>query len=176
MHKITTFIAAMAILITSLSAAVDSSRVASLGKEAPEIMAQRADSTLSLQSLRGKWVILSFWSATDAQSRLDQHRIAQLSSDPSDSTVSDRSNADSNVEVVCVNLDNNEGLTTQTIRLDNLDASTQWCVNNPADIKRLQQAYALDGSPSRTFVIDPEGRLHQADPTPAVLSSLLASR
>lgn len=78
MKKTMILIAAFAILFTSLSAAVDDRRVAAYGKEAPAVVVERNGARQALEALRGKWVVLSFWSTTDPVSRLTQNRIASI--------------------------------------------------------------------------------------------------
>ena len=55
-------IVSFVVMLFTLSASVDKGRYAQLGKDAPALVAVRDGSAASLQELRGKKVILSFWS------------------------------------------------------------------------------------------------------------------
>lgn len=186
-------IAAFAILFTSLSAAVDDRRTASFGKEAPAVVVERNGEPASLESLRGKWVVLSFWSTTDPVSRLAQNRIASIAKAAGDSTLLDgdkRNDAEiefhtparvyhlgnhTKAEVLSVNLDRSEPLMNEIVKLDNLLESSQTRITSLQEIKRLCQAFEMENG-LRTFIIDPEGHVAMADPSDETLSLLLASR
>lgn len=182
-------IAAFAILFTSLSAAVDDRRTASYGSEAPAVVVDRDGAPEALEALRGKWVVLSFWSSTDPESRLAQNRIASIANrsaekandGSNDAEIEFRTPAgvytlghDKKVEVLSVNMDRSRSLMTEIVKLDNLLESSQTRVNSVQEINRLRQAFAMDNG-LRTFVIDPDGNLAVADPTDAQLSQLLAN-
>lgn len=185
-------IAAFAILFTSLSAAVDDRRVAAYGKEAPAVVVERNGARQALEALRGKWVVLSFWSTTDPVSRLTQNRIASIvkSATGDDSNGNNGNDAEiefktpagvyslgnkTKVEVLSVNFDQSEPLMNEIISLDNLLESSQTRVKSKEEIKRLCDAFEMN-SGLRSFIIDPEGKLVMADPDEETLRKLLASR
>lgn len=185
-------IAAFAILFTSLSAAVDDRRVAAYGKEAPAVVVERDGSASALEALRGKWVVLSFWSTTDPVSRMTQNRIASIvkssacearpEGNGSDAEIEFRTPAgvysiskQTEVEILSVNFDRSEPLMKEIVKLDNLLESTQARVESQEEIKRLCSAFEMN-SGLRSFIIDPSGRLVMADPDEATLRMLLAAR
>lgn len=185
-------IAAFTILITSLSAAVDTRREAVFGQEAPTVIVQRQGTVQALESLRGKWVVLSFWSTTDPMSRLTQNRIASIvKSQPAMDTASEKSNdaeiefrtpagtyqidSRTEVEVLSVNFDRSEPLMNEIVKLDNLLESTQSRVVSPQDIRHLCEAFRMDNG-LRAFIINTQGEIVMADPDEDALRLLLASR
>lgn len=189
MKKTMILIAAFAILFTSLSAAVDDRRSASYGNEAPAVVVDRDGAPVALEALRGKWVVLSFWSSTDPESRLTQNRIASFANQSGELTGDNGNDAeiefrtpagvytlghDKKVEVLSVNVDRSEALMNEIVKLDNLLESSQTRVNSVQEINRLCQAFAMDNG-LRTFIIDPDGKLAVADPTDEQLSMLLSS-
>lgn len=189
MKKTMILIAAFAILFTSLSAAVDDRRIASYGKEAPAVIVNRQGTPKTLEALRGKWVVLSFWSSTDPESRLTQNRIASIANRAGEPTTDGSNDAEiefrtpagvyhlgteKKVEVLSVNLDRSESLMNGIVKLDNLLESSQTRVNSAQEVNRLRQAFEM-GNGLRTFIIDPEGKLAVADPTDAQLAQLFAS-
>lgn len=185
-------IAAFAMLITSISANVDDRREAAYGQEAPAVVVERDGHTEALEALKGKWVLLSFWSTTDAESRLTQNRIASIvNSTDSDKAVNGNGNdaeiefktpagvyslgKNNQVEVLSVNLDPSASLMNEVVDIDNLLESTQTRVTSKEEIRRLCNAYEMN-SGLRSFIIDPEGKVAMADPDEASLRMLLASR
>lgn len=185
-------IAAFAILFTTLSAAVDDRRVAVYGKEAPAVVVDRNGDAEALDGLRGKWVVLSFWSSTDPESRLTQNTIASIvNSDDSrytdgiagnDAEIEFKTPAgvyslgkNKQVEVLSVNFDRSQALMNEIVSIDNLLESSQTRVESKDEIKRLRDAFEMtDGL--RSFVIDPKGRIVMADPDEQTLRLLLTSR
>lgn len=188
MKKTMILIAGLVVLFTSVSAAVDDHRTARFGEETPAVVVEQQGSRISLDAYRGKWVVLSFWASTDPVSRMDQTRMVSMVSD--DSTACDKSGNDAEiefhtsagnytlgnntqVEVLSVNLDKSPEMMAETVRLDNLQGSTQSRVASAADAERICKAFAMEKG-LRTFVIDPEGRLVMADPDEASLRLLLS--
>lgn len=184
-------IAAFAMLITSLSAAVDDRRVAAYGEEAPAVVVEQQGTQKALDAFRGKWVVLSFWSSTDPISRLTQNRIASIVKSKADgANLQGRGNdaeiefrtpagvyslgKQTDVEILSVNLDRSELLMKEIVKLDNLLESTQSRVESKDEINRLREAFEMN-SGLRSFVIDPQGKLVMADPDESTLRKLLAS-
>ena len=156
-------IVSFALMLVSLSASVDKGRYAQIGKEAPTLVVERPDSAASLQGLRGKRVILSFWSAADAQSRLDQSRIAALARKAG--------SRHKGVEVLSVNFDRSERLMKEIVKKDRLDESSQFHVGNVDQAEAIRSAFQLQGG-LRTFILDAEGRIITADPTEEQLAAI----
>lgn len=192
MKKTMILIAAFAILFTSLSAAVDDRRVAAYGKEAPTVVVERDGTSMALDALRGKWVVLSFWSTTDPLSRLTQNRIASIVKSGNGHDANGASGNDTEtefktpagvyslsgqtkVEVLSVNFDRSETLMREIVSLDNLLESSQTRIQSHEEIKRLCDAFEMN-SGLRSFIIDPEGRLVMADPDEETLHMLLTYR
>lgn len=149
-------IVSFALMLISLSASVDKGRDARIGHTAPTLVVERPDSVASLQGLRGKRVILSFWSAADAQSRIDQTKITALARKAG--------SRHEGFEVLSVNFDRSERLMREIVKVDNLDSSSQFHVGNPDDAAAIREAFQLDNG-LRTFIIDEQGRITCADPT-----------
>jgi hypothetical protein len=191
MKKTMILIAAFAILLTSISAAVDERRVAVYGKEAPAVVVERNGVAQTLEEMRGKWVVLSFWSSTDALSLLTQNRIASIVKSGNRTTTGTAGNdADvefqtpagvyslgkqTKVEVLSVNFDRSEPLMNEIVSIDNLLKSTQTRVTSSQEINRLCNAFEMNNG-LRTFVIDPKGNVAMADPDELTLQTLLANR
>lgn len=161
------FIASFAVLLVSLSAAIDTRRNASIGSKAPSLTVERADSIVTLDGLQGKRVVLSFWSAADGESRLLQNKISAMVS-----SVADANPTAKNVEVLSVNLDRSERLMREIVRLDNLDNDSQFFAGNSGYASQIRDAYEMKNG-LRTFIIDEEGRIEKVDPTEDELIQVL---
>lgn len=170
-----TIIASFAVMLTFLSGRVGEN--AAIGEKAPEVVGQRvfatADTapvsdTLTVAPLeearaRGRKVILSFWSAADAQSRLMQKSVKDAVAGRA-GIDNDDNNSGDQVEVVSVNFDRSERLMKEIVRLDGLLASSQLRVAPGDAALALREAYRMEQQ-LRTFLIDSQGRIVAADPS-----------
>lgn len=147
------------------SAFVDNRREAAIGNHAPMMVLGEGDDAISLESLKGKWVVLSFWSAADAESRLGRNQIEAFFRGPGAGAADD-------VEVVSVNFDRSSQLMNEIIKHDNLMGQHHH-VASPETMDALRSAFRMDNG-LRSFVIDPEGKLVAADPTPSDLSRIFS--
>ena len=164
MKKTMLCIVSFALMLVSLSASVDKDRDAQIGHTAPTFEVERNGSAASLQQMRGKRVILSFWSAADAQSRMEQNRI--------DAMARKAASLHKDVEVLSVNFDRSERLMDEIVSYDNLDPSSQFHVGTPDDAAAVRDAFQLHNG-LRTFIIDEQGKIICADPTEAQLLEAL---
>lgn len=167
MKKLLALIAGFAIMLVTVSAFVDKRQEASLGEAAPMLVVNRGDSLVSLDSFQGCWVILSFWSAADARSRFMQNDVVAFMR--SHGTPAQAGN----VEVVSVNLDRSERLMEEIVKIDNLDANSQFRIDNASMAEYALQAYRMNGG-LRTFVINPDGELVAADPSADDLEKIIS--
>ena len=158
MKKLSILIAGLAIMLLSVSAFSDKRREAALGNQVPSLVLGESDSIVSLESLKGKWVILSFWSAADAFSRMSQNEVSRFSKSLQDVDSAER------IEFVSVNLDRSKRLMQEIVKLDNLDSDSQFHISDPSEEIELRNAFRMNEG-LRTFIINPEGVLVEADPT-----------
>lgn len=152
----------LSIFTASTILAVDGSK----GSTAPVFRFENNDTTVSLDKMRGEWVLLQFWASSDAKSRLDMKRYTSvhtmLTSDAENSTFSH----------IGVNLDNNEMLFREIVHRDGLTSNTQfYAEKNRAD--RLKSAYHLDRDGFGAFLINPEGKIVAKNPTKEQIQSLI---
>ena len=153
-------------MLFASSSFVDKHQEALIGEEAPQIVVGQGDSAVSLASLRGNWVILSFWSAADAHSRMSQNQIAAMLRDSSTVRKAD------GVKVLSVNFDRSERLMNEIVAIDNLDENSQYHIGDEDMAISLRRIYRMDEG-LRTFLINPEGELIAADPSEAELCHIM---
>jgi hypothetical protein len=167
MKKLVIFIASLVVLLVASSAFGDKRQEAALGAKTPTLVVSAADTTLSVESLKGSWVILTFWSAADAQSRVALHDVVNyMRQRPTDNQ------AVNNVAVVSVNFDRSSQLMREIMRIDNTDNYLPFRVDNDEAEASIRRAYRMNEG-LRTFLINPEGVLIAADPSEDTLRSIL---
>lgn len=165
MKKLVIILTCIAALLLGASAFVDNRREAAIGNHAPSVVIGEGDDAVSLEALKGKWVVLSFWSAADAGSRLGRNQIEAFFRGPGADAAAD-------VEVVSVNFDRSSQLMNEIIKHDNLMGSHHH-VASPETMDALRAAFRMDNG-LRSFVINPDGELVAADPTPNDLSRIFS--
>lgn len=166
MKKLLLLIASFAIMLVASSSFVDKRQEAVVGEIAPQFVVGEGENAVSLASLKGNWVILSFWSASDAASRMSQNRVASFLHDNAAHSGLD------GVEVISVNFDRSENLMREIAGIDNLDADSQFHISDENVAMSLRRAYCMNEG-LRTFLIGPDGSLVAADPTDDDLRKIL---
>lgn len=140
----------------------DSHYRTSIGSVAPVFRVSSDTGSLSLKDLRGSYVLLNFWSSTDAASR---HAA-------NDYTAWVRRHPDSRLKLMSVNLDSSPRLFREIVRVDSLIPSTQhYAGGNTAGA--LKSEYGLNNGLG-SVLINPEGKIVAHNPDDAVLNRLSA--
>lgn len=132
------------------------------GDKAPriEFLENRPDAGFPNSS--GRYVLVNFWAAYDAESRADNVRMANAIS-----------KMDSSKIVLCsISLDKKESIFSETVKIDRLDEAYQFHENFGED-SEIFKKYRLDRG-LRNFLIDGEGTVIACDVTPDRLSEILS--
>ena len=108
---------------------------------------------VTLDDLRGKYVLLNFWKSTDAPSRRSTN----------DYTAWLRRHPSKNIEYISVNLDDSRQMFREIARIDSLIPSTQYYVGGDT-AKVLATNYGLDKGLG-TMLINPEGKIFAHNPS-----------
>ena len=132
-----------------------------LGGKAPGFALAEGDSaTTRLQDYCGKYVLLTFWSSTDPQSR-----IANIKYDRA-------TRADSTIAYVAINYDPSGAVYSEIVKRDSLAEASQHH-DSAGTASRIYKAYGLtDGFTS--VLIAPTGRIVAVDPAPGELAGIAA--
>lgn len=164
MKKAVSIIALFAILLMTVSARTERLYQAAEGFKAPALTITESDSAsgLSLAGLRGKYVLLNFWSSTDAQSRI-QAKDYDLMAGEFDA---------GSFRHVAVNLDHSRGLFREIVRHDGLDANAQYFFADAANSGRTTDDWHLEKG-LRSFLIDPQGRILAVNPSRETLRRII---
>lgn len=153
-----------AVLLGLGSAASSSAVDGTIGSQAPMFKIERADSSVALDNMKGKWVLLQFWASSDAASRIACKNYSELEQNQRSSNPGER------FHLLAVNLDRSERLFREIVRRDGLSAETQFHIEgNRAN--QLINDYHLE-SGMQSFLIDPSGRIVAKNPTEQTLTQL----
>lgn len=133
-----------------------------IGEEAPLLTQSSSSKAVGLDSLKGKYVVLNFWSLTDPESRIANKRLADLTSTlPS-----------SQIEFVSICTDNDTTLQTEIMESDgisNLTYSMSATDFTPDVIDDYQTATG-----HRSFLIDPFGNLKAVSPSEEEITQVIS--
>ena len=160
MKKFSLIIAAIAIALITSSSFSNRNAALEIGKQMPLTNVQGADDAMNLSTLHGQWVILSFWSAADAASRIAASQTYRNA---------EALNAD--INFVSVNLDRSEALMNEIAQIDGIGGTLLHITDTDAAMQ-LRRKFSMN-SGLRTLLIDPEGRLAAVDPTPEQINRLI---
>lgn len=157
--------------VITLTLAANTSRMvdAAPGQIAPDFeltasLNQTDDSTspsFFISDLKGEYVLVNFWSTTDAASRVAAGTYDQLMK---------TNDFGGRLNLLNLNLDANEALFDAVVRQDGLDTAMQYHLDGEA-AKELTKLYHLDEG-LRALLIDPSGKIVAVNPTAADLSNL----
>lgn len=133
------------------------------GDIAPEFKIQsvQKDKSLSLNSLKGKYVLLSFWASYDAQSRLHNTMLSNVL----------QSQDGRNLEMVSVSFDEYQSVFKETIRKDEI-VEPLCFVETKGDKSDLFRKYNLNRGFSN-YLLDENGIIIAKNISAAELSSYL---
>ena len=164
MKKTIIAIAFFAVLLLTVSARTEREYQAAEGFKAPFFTVQdNLNGKVSLSELRGRYVLVNFWSSADAESRVATRSYSRMME-----TISEDS-----VTLVSVNLDRNERLFREIVRIDHMNPEMQFHVCD-AEADALKQTYGLEFK-MQSFLLDKEGTIVAVNPTQGEIESLIAS-
>lgn len=133
----------------------------SIGQRAPLLAISKVDSVMRLDELQGNYVLLSFWSGTDAPSRTAVNQY----------TAWCRSHPGADLKMVNINFDRSTNLFQDMVLRDKLNPEENFHAQG-AEAKAIIDNYGLkDGYGS--MLISPEGRIVAHNPAPDQLASLM---
>lgn len=164
MKKTMSIIVLFSFLLISVAANTGRVYEAAEGYKAPLFAVEQNDTAFSLDDLKGSYVLVNFWASSDAQSRL---RAAEY-------TAAAKSLEEGQVNQLQVNLDHSERLFSQIVRMDRLEGVAHYHVGENQAAK-LAKAYRLNHG-FNSFLIDPEGRIVETNPSVNTVLAIAAKR
>lgn len=140
----------------------DSHYLTAIGRIAPAFSIGAGDSTVTLGSLRGNYVLVSFWKSTHAPSRQNVNLY----------TAWQRSHPDSRLKIININFDDDNDIFNEIVRRDGLVREQQYRAEG-AQAKAISDAYGLDNGYG-SVLIAPDGRIVAHNPDPDKLAAMVA--
>lgn len=154
-----------AVLLFSVSANTERVYLSADGYKAPyfEVSAGEGGFSRNLADLRGSYVLLNFWAAKDAPSRLQTMEYTRSLS---------KITSEERFCFLSVNFDRSERLFREIVRRDNLNAETQFHAQGE-EASKIIDAYRLDNG-FQSFLIDPQGKIVATNPDPETVARIVA--
>lgn len=128
-----------------------------VGYLAPNFTVQNGSKIVEIQQMKGKYVLLTFWTSADAESR-----IANLQYDRAVRGME-------GIEHVAVNFDRSEGIYRGIVKNDGLDMASQFYGGNKS---RVYSRYELSRG-MKSFLLDPSGKIVAENPLPDELNRFM---
>ena len=163
MKKTITIIVFIAVLLTSVSAYTDKVIDASEGYTAPALSITKNNETITLDMLKGKYVLLTFWESTDGISRVACNEYTTFAK-----------NVDNEGQIchLSVNFDKSQNLFNETVRRDNLCAKSQFYVQGE-EANKIKENFNLEDG-YNSLLIDPSGCIIAVNPSIESLQQALS--
>ena len=159
MKKAIMFIATFVSVVMILTAFTVKPTAPETGYQAPELSINTGSSTVSLDNFRGQYLLVSFWSSSEASSRI---RCNEYTSAVSHTP---------GLHHIGINFDASTPLFNEIVKRDNLKAQAQYHVEGN-DAASIKENYHLDRG-LHSFLIDPKGTIIAVDPDKLTLNKLL---
>ena len=160
MKKTVFTIALMALLLISTSAYNQEDQGIRKGDNAQSLVIENAEQSFDLAKMKGSYVLLTFWSSTDAQSRIDCNKYVSWK----------EANPASNVKHVSINFDTEKVLFDEIVLRDGLDENAQFNVQG-SDAAGIVKDFRLANG-FGSMLIDPQGKVVAINPSTSSLTSL----
>ena len=159
MNKTLLTIAISGLLLLLTSAYYTAPADSRIGFKAPSLVLDNNNGLSPLKQHQGNYVLLTFWSSADVESRLQNKHFDNLSR---------LDNAP--FTHVSVNMDRSMNVFKAIVKIDKLDQSAQFGTSRDAQEKIIKNWRLDEGYHS--FLLDGEGKIIAVDPTEQTLASI----
>lgn len=164
MKKTMFIIVAFAVFLISVSAYSDKVFEASEGYIAPYFAVEKCDTVVSLDDMRGKYLLLTFWASSDAKSRIACQAYTHFA----------RNNeSEKQFCHLAINFDKSQKLFDEIVRRDNFRAESQYYVGR-SDASKFIEDYSLENG-YNSYLVDPQGRIIAKNPSTQFLTQILSN-
>lgn len=151
-----------AVFLISVSAHTSKVIDSSEGHIAPFFSIERNDTSVSLDEFKGKYVLLTFWASKDAKSRIKCREYTSFVRNL---------NLENQFSQLSINFDCSERLFNEIVKLDKLDAQTQFYAQGDNALHLISK-YQLEDE-YHSFLIDKQGKIIEKNPSIASLKKIL---
>lgn len=158
-------IALFVVLIITVASRSDREYQAAQGFQSPDLtlVGEQDSSVMELSSLRGRYVLVNFWAASDAESRIAAHGFDRMMG----KTDSER------LCLVQVNMDRSLRLFREIVRRDRLNEAQQFSVA-AENASTVRNAFHLNEG-LQSYLIDPDGEIIAVNPSIETVARAIAS-
>lgn len=159
MKKQLFLIVILAFIFIFTSARYETPADSRIGYAAPGFSVENDESRVELQKLRGNYVLVSFWSSTDAQSRIATIAYDRIARNHEE------------MEFVAVNYDPSAAVYNEIVKIDNLAAESQFH-DAEGSASSIFKAYHL-GEGFCAMLISPEGKIVAVNPSAEMIENFI---
>ena len=159
MRRTLTLIAIVAILIVFTSAYNRDNTSTEINAFAPYFELKNSEGTTKLNDLRGHYVLVSFWSSDNAESRIRNN------------SYSNKSQSIKDLKIVSINVDESESLYKEISKIDRLQGMSQYHLSDGKENEVYKSYHPESGFNS--YLINREGRIEAINPTTQQLTELI---
>ncbi len=162
--KVSAYVLIASVALLEMSAGSKKARLiegANPGDLAPRIEFLENGGNAGFHNPSGRYTLLNFWAAYDAESRARNVRLANEISKFAPGKIAFRS----------ISLDEKESIFSETVKIDKLDRSTQY-QERAGKKSALYEKYGLEKG-FKSFLIDDKGVIIAADVTPERLTEIM---
>ena len=163
MKKTIKFVVLFAIVLSLFSAYPNKVVDANEGYIVPSLTISNGNENISLDMMKGKHILLTFWASTDGISRVACNEYSAFVKNVA---------IKEQIYHLSINFDKNNNLFNETVRRDNLNAKTQFNVKGDEAKKIIETFHLEDGY--NTLLIDPTGRVIATNPSIKTLQQALS--
>ena len=160
MNKSYFSIVAILFVLIFTSAQYNDSAEAVKGQLAPALTLENASNKFSLQAPHDHYVLVTFWSAANPVSRIENKNLARCVEN------------NYNIKHVAINLDRSEALLKQLIIVDELDGNSQFFINNDKEKVNIMKQWNLSNDNLGSFLINDKGVIIDQNPSVETLAKL----
>lgn len=157
MKKTIMIIVLFAVLIGLGTAATIHAVDGKKGSKAPVFKVEANDTIVSLDDMKGHWVLLQFWATSDAKSRISTKQYSDLIRTNPANRPSER------FRFLAINMDRSEKLFKEIAKRDGMDEKAQFHVAGKKAGKLVKDYHLENGMHS--YLINPQGKIVAKDPT-----------
>lgn len=133
------------------------------GKLAPSLTVENEEGEVSLSKMKGKFVVLNFWSVADPEGRLSVKRVQNHLS---------RHKRKNKFAHIGINTEGSEELFNTIVRNDGLNPNLQYHVDGKT-AKKIEKNFQLS-SGVNTVVINPEGTIIAVNPDEKTMTKIIS--
>ncbi|MDE5929659.1 MAG: hypothetical protein K2H03_04190 [Muribaculaceae bacterium] len=160
--KQTMLLGALLLGLVVASAGIGSNRCdTAVGMKAPVVQLDRVQSAVNADGLKGKYVLITFWTSSDAASREAVNRYDAWF----------RRHHPADARLVGINFDDSPEMFGEIVARDSLNDNDQYYVSRP-EAEAIYRTYHLEKGYG-SLLVSPQGRIVCHNPTPEQLGQIL---